>query len=373
MENTISTANYYILNKNFETVYSVDQYESLLWVERYYECGDFEIICPPNQDVIEYASVGNYLMSSESPILMIFEKITITTSAEEGVRYKLEGRSLESILDRRVILHKTLIKNNLEDAIRQLLDVSFIKPSDSGRKIDIFEFQYSYDPRINSITCDYEFDKGTSVLEVIQTMCQNAGCGFKMILTDDHKFSFALVFGDDHTYDQDVNPWIVFSPNFNNLISDKYEKDAGEKYKNLIYVEGEVYNNQDPQQVIIGTATGLERREYFEDASDINHKVTDLETGEEITLTASEYTAQLKQRGNNIFSEKDYVTTVESEVEPRLVAVYREDYYIGDIVQVENILGFETKSRVTEFIIQHDSAGLQMYPKFTGLNTTANT
>lgn len=358
---------FYILDENFESVLVITHYESLLWVDRFDDCGDFEIKCIPSSEILQYAKQDNYIWSSNSDRMMIIEKISITTDADEGVKYTITGRSLESILERRILLYKTVFKDNLEDSLRQLLEVTFIKPDDSNRKISNMIFEYSHDTEINTKEVDYEFEKGTNLLEVIRSMVQGVNLGFQITLNDSQQFVFKVIKGINRSYDQDANPWIIFSPKFNNLIADKFESNQGENYKNFIYLEGESYNDQAPEELTYGSATGLLRREHYENAGDVNHKVTDI-YGNETTLSDAEYAAQLNQRIKDVYNEYTKQTTIESEVEAKVNNVYGVDYFIGDIVQVEDILGFTGKVRVTEFITSHSTTGIEMYPTFTGVD-----
>ena len=82
----------HVLNENFETIAVIDQYESLLWTDRYSSPGDFEIYTPVNEMMLTYPVVNNYLRFGETEHLMIVEDITIESNIEEGnhnKRYRL--------------------------------------------------------------------------------------------------------------------------------------------------------------------------------------------------------------------------------------------------------------------------------------------
>lgn len=357
---------FFILNQSFETVYYISHYESILWVDRYDECGDFEIICPPSYELLQYAQQDNYIWSSNSNKLMIIEKIEMNYDTDEGIKWKISGRSLESILDRRIFLYKTVVTKNLEDSIRQILDVSFIKPVDTTRKFDSLIFEYSHNAEINKVEVDYEFEKGTDLLEAITEMVQNAGLGFQITLNDSNQFIFKITVGTDRSYDQDSNPWIIFSPKFNNLTTNSFSSDGGKDYRNFIYCEGEAYNGAEAKQITYGSTTGLARREYYESASDIRHETSDI-NGTKTTLTEDQYMAQLNQRASDVYKKNNKAVQVDSEVEAKVNNVYGKDYFIGDIVQVEDSLGFTGKVRVSEFITSYSTSGMEMYPTFTGI------
>ena len=361
---------FYILDQDFNTVYFVDQYISILWVDRYNQPGDFELIAPPLTELFQYAVIGNYLWSSDSDRLMFIEKLELTTSVADGAKVKITGRSLESILSRRIFLYKTYFRGNLEDAIRQCLDWCIINPSDSSRKISNFVFEYSHDERINTLETKYQYEKGSTVEDSIKEIIEGAHLGYKITFNEStNQFIFKLYIGDDRSYDQDSLPWVVFSPKHNNLITNSFTFDGGESYKNVMYVEGDSESGTSSRgkTIITGDATGLDRREGYYSASDIQRKFTDEMTGEEVELTDEEYEEALQLKADEVAYENDVTTTVESEVEPRIGNAYGTDYFMGDIVQVENEFGIEHRIRVTEFITQYDSSGKKQYPTFTGV------
>ena len=97
-----------ILDKNFDTIGIIDTYESFNWTDRYNEAGDFEItmVLDTVQHTKELLSIfveDNYVYLGMSEHLMIIEDLNITTDQEEGNKLVVSGRSLESILDRRIV------------------------------------------------------------------------------------------------------------------------------------------------------------------------------------------------------------------------------------------------------------------------------
>ena len=372
MRDTISNGSFAILDQNFETLIYLDHYEELMWIDKYDEVGEVEVNAHPTEEIMAAAQLDNYIWSSLSDRLMIIDSVSFRFDSELGIRYLIKGHSLESILNRRVLLYKTVFKNNLEDACRQIIDWGFRVVTESGRYVSNFVFQYSYDSRISSKTVNYEYEPGTEILTCIQEMCQGAEIGFKITLNELKQFVFQLYIGEDRSYSQETNPWIIFSPKFNNLISDKLEQNSVDQ-KNFVFVVGEEYTQDDvhyPAEWIrrgIGEYTGLKRREKYESAADINHEVEQID-GTKITLTAAEYTAQLNQRATDRLNEFKVKKEIESEVDPNVNFEFGKDYFIGDIVQLENGYGYNEKVRVAEFIVDHSTAGLKMYPTFKNIN-----
>ncbi len=112
--------------------------------------------------------------------------------------------------------------------------------------------------------------------------------GFKIVLTDENKFAFSLYAGVDRSYEQTENPYVVFSPNFENIINSNYYSSRA-SFRNVTLVAGEG-EGAARRTAIVGSASGLGRRELFTDARDIS---SDTEDG---TLSDAEYMAQLRTK-----------------------------------------------------------------------------
>jgi hypothetical protein len=344
-----------VLNTNFESVDVVDNFKSMIWTDRYNSNGDFEMYLTINPDIFTRLKEDYYLWMKESEHCMIIENLSIDSDAEDGNRLIVTGRSLESLLERRIVWGQKVLRGNLQSAIQTLLNESIISPSIVDRKIEHFIFEPSTDPKITSLTVDTQFT-GDDLFVVIKNLCQSNDLGFKIVLNDHNQFVFSLYAGFDRSYAQVENPYVIFSPGFENIINSNYfTSKAGLKNVTLVAGEGEGASRK---MTVVGTASGLHRREIFTDARDISSEV---DGG---TLTPAEYTAQLQARGNEKLSEHTYITAFEGEVEATHLFKYGEDFFIGDIVQVANEYGHEGRAYISELIISQSEDGVSMYPTF---------
>lgn len=345
----------FILNKNMETVAIIDTYSSLIWTERYSEYGDFELYTFVDPVLLNYLRKDHYVVLRESYATMIIEDIFIDTDIETGRYITVTGRSLESILDRRIIWGQKTVTGNLQSVIHELLNDNIISPSDSDRKIDNFIFEESTDEYITQLSIDAQFT-GDNLYDVVKTLCDEAGVGFRIVLNDSNQFVFGLYNGKNRTFDQDENAYVVFSPEFDNIINSSYvESNKALKNVTLVAGEGEGSNRK---MTSVGSGTGLDRRELFTDARDISSN-----TGED-TLSDEEYFAKLENRGLTTLAENISVSSFEGKVDSLRTFVYGEHYFVGDIVQVANEYGIEGKARITELIRSHSEDGLDIYPTF---------
>lgn len=344
-----------ILDTNLEAVAMVDQYESFIWTDRYWQYGDFELYTAISDSLQSYFQQDYYVQSRDSDHVMIIEKIQIESDVENGNHVTISGRSLESILDRRIVWKQKTISGNLQTGIQTLLNEAIISPSDSNRQISNFIFETSTDTAITSLTIEAQYT-GDNLYDVIQTICEDNGIGFQITLNDDKQFVFKLYAGSDRSYEQTSLPYVIFSPKFENIINSNYIE-SKQALKNITLIGGEGEGSE-RRYTTYGSGSGLDRRELFTDARDISSEVD----GE--TLSDATYLAQLQQRGKEDLSEHVAITTFEGESETSVMFKYGEDFFIGDIVQVANEYGHETTSRIVEIVMSEDESGISVYPTF---------
>lgn len=351
-----------VLDTEFKSLDTLDIFESLIWTDRYFECGDFEIYTPAESEIMKMLPKGYYLYLKESEHIMIIEDVEIETDAEQGAHLKITGRSLESILDRRIIWGQTVLSGNLQDGIKKLLNENVISPSDENRKIPNLSFEESTDVRIKALTLEAQY-YGDNLYDAIVDICKNVGVGFKIVLNGTN-LVFSLYMGTDRSYSQVGNPYVVFSPGFDNLMNSNYIEST-RTLKNVTLVAGEGEgSDRKTTTVYLGTsaASGIDRRELFTDASGISQTV------EDGTLTDAEYISQLAQKGNEELSNNTETVSFEGEVDISATYTYDEDYFLGDVVQVGNEFGNEARCRITEFVRSQDETGNEYYPTFETLD-----
>lgn len=345
-----------VLDKEFNSIALVDSYISFIWTDRFCEYGDFEITTPYAIEMLETFKQEYYLWNRESDHVMIVEGHELITDADDGNTIIITGRSLESILDRRIIWYQTNIDGNLQNGIKKLLEDNIISPSDNDRKIPNFIFEESTDERITNLTMTGQYT-GDSLYDTIVSICEANNIGFKITLNDSNQFVFKLYLGEDKSFNQETNPYVVFSPQNENLIEGNYVENL-KTLKNVTLVAGEG-EGVERKTVTYGEASGLTRRELYTDARDISTK-----TDDDVTLTPAEYNNALSQRGEEKLAEWKTTKIFEGELDTTNMFVYKEDFDMGDLVQLRSGLGVERLARITEIIFSQNTSEETVYPTF---------
>lgn len=351
-----------ILDRQYETLDVLDTFESFIWTDRYRGYGDFEIYMPIHMLALSTLKQDCYLMIPSSDSRMIIEDIQTDTDAENGNHLTVTGRSLESLLHRRIIWGHTVLTGNFQDGIQRLLNENIISPSNTNRKIPGFTFKASTDTAITSLTIDTQF-LGDDLYEAIFALCEEKDIGFRVLPIDGGGFLFELYVGKDRSYRQEALPYVVFSPSYENMLSSNYlESKKGLKTVALAAGEGEGADRKLIEAADdSGGGSGLDRRELFVDVSGVSSSTSDGALPEE------EYIRQLKEKGREGLAETKITKSFEGEIEASHQFIYGRDFFIGDIVQVVNEYGMEARSRVSELVLSQSAEGESINPTFTAI------
>ena len=425
----------YILNPELEIIKVIDSASSIIWTSRYYEAGDFEVYIRADEGIQKALSPGNYLMRYDSETTYVIESLKLNTDAENGDYFTVTGQDLKSLLKRRIVWKQTTVNGTLKECIEKLLIENVITPENSARALPLLIGEYS----IRNIQIEAQYT-GDDIYEVITALCKTYDIGWNIRLTQDRKFEFYLYEGKDRSYGQDENDYVVFSYDFENLVTSEYSLDNS-SLKNVALVAGEgegLYR----RMCTVGVQHGTERRELFVDARDITS-----DTGEEITETFSvssrdkshtfsnyiysinkvtitdpdasvgsydsdnythnnqtwdcrtvyfndctsgwsessdkpihrtykvtitynkglspeEYNALLTQRGEEKLAEAQAVEGLSGEVDSIRQYMLDRDFFLGDIVQIENEYGVQAQPRIIEIIESEDENGRSVIPTF---------
>ena len=416
----------YVLNTNFEVVGVIDTYESFIWTDRWNSYGDFELYTSFDQNILNLCQQNYYLHINQSEHTMIIEGIEVETDAETGVKLRVTGRSLESILDRRIVWTQTTVAANtkFETAIKNLMDKAFRTsgvapdPGTSGgnrtisdaRKMTNLVFEASGDSYIDGILVEKTQYTGDVIYDILLQMCEdvNNTIGWQVTLDSDNHFVFKLKTGKDRSYQQtgyektmdtvfvsgktyyeynsttheyvvtqdvtkqknkdyyekvDILPYVIFSPDFDNIINTDY-LDSTEPMKNVTLVAGEGEGSS-RKTLIVGSASDLERRELFTDARDLRY--------EDYGSNASRYNQALKTRGLNKLTENSRMQSYEGQVEASRQFVFGRDFFLGDIVQMSNEYGINGAVRVVEWVMSESTSGSETYPTFDAVQIIDDT
>lgn len=354
----------YVLNRDFELVGIVDRFESLIWRPSYSDMGDFELYMSTTEKAVELLKENYYLVrtqdiSADSDDKIIYKKVMIiknikmNTDAENGDHLIITGKELKYILHQRLIWTQTNVSGTAEGAIRKFINQNAINPTDGKRKIPTLTLDAEL-----GLTDEIEKQATAKPLdEVIVEICTTYNYGWDIYIYD-NAFHFRLYVGTNRSYDQTTLPYVVFCDDYKNLNNSEYHK-VTENYANVALVGGEGEGLERIYETVNGDISGLDRFETFVDASSVS--------SEEIENTASKhliYAKRLREEGKTALAELEVSEAFTGETVNDGAFVYEEDYFLGDVVTVQNKYGVSKNVRIISAIECTDETGESLIPQF---------
>ena len=344
-----------VTNNKFEAIAEVDDYKSLQWGEAYQGCSTFEMWCPVNDKNSDCLKKGNIIWLGGDTAGLI--EIVNPQIEEDFTRmFDVKGRTIECFLTRRILWGTFYAQENDDIALsmQKMVDFNFVSLTQS--QIDS-NMQYRIMPWID---IDYDFSSGITsafqrtgdeVYDALLELAQNNNLGFRLKFKPDQtKMLFQVYKGRDCSIDnEEGNDPVVFDSNMEDVLSSNYYT-SDQDYKNIGFVAGEG-TGYSRSWLITGQEDidGLDRREIYIDARDVQSKSQDEEVNTK-TLSEQEYKETLSQRGEERLAEHAIVETFDSKL--RVVGdvnyEYGRDYFLGDIVTViDRELGVIVNAQVT--------------------------
>ncbi len=317
-----------LLDRDFQPVAFPDAFDSLIWDRRYYETGRFELHLPGALFPVLQQSA--YLYGKDFAETGVIEDLGFSQEAG-GEKCYAKGRFLDALLEQRVITGTGSLRGSAESVMRDFVTLYAI----NGRHPIPSLYLGAACGGTDSIEVQAV---GESLLERLYQIAQSQELSIRMRYSHvDAELYFDIWRGVDRTADQSANPRAVFSDAFENVTTSSYTCSRSD-YKNFAYVAGE---NAAGAQVLVQVdhSERGERREVWIDAKDIK---------QEEGMTSAQYSAALKQRGEEKLAEYVVAESVEAAVSTVGNLVYGVDYDLGDKCTYQNHrLGVACDLRIT--------------------------
>jgi hypothetical protein len=364
-----------VRDSDLKVIGILDTAQSVIWHSVYYGVGDFQIYINLN-DALPFISEAKYITRIDNDEVGVIESLLIADDVENGKMITFKGRFAKSILDRRVIYslsgksnNATVLSGLVEPEIHYVVQSNAIASSDSARNISILALgavsgsgKHIVDESGALAEKQVSFD---NLLTYTDAVLKEYGLASRVRLSG-AKLVYETYEGTDRSTDNtDGNQPIVFSKEYDSLLSSEYLKDTTQE-KNVALIGGE---GEGIERIctLVGTASGLSRKEMFVDASSISKKYKD-ENDTEQTYTDDEYIKMLKSQGLQSMSETKVVEDFNGAIDiTNGNWLYGRDVFLGDIVTVqENDIGVYKNVRLGEVTEYQDQDGYTVEAVYQG-------
>lgn len=346
-----------IINTNFELLGIITNFESLICVWNYYECGIFELTINKNKANTNKLKKDNMLIvNKRDDKILLIDKVVISTE-KNSKTMKVTGTCIKGVTKRRIIatngydrvsedyaenIQKHYLKNHLVESYYDNIrtterDIPWVKIAPTQNR----GIKTVWQARL------------TNLHDELKHISEDTGLGWYGYLNRNEKcIYFDSLKGTDRTINQIENPntheylkgftheqlqkytheqlqgtikhpYIIFSEKKKNLLEGK-TTDDNSNYKNVGYVAGKG-ENEDRLITVIGTAKGFDRREVLIDLNNI----------EDID--------ELNTEGQKKLDTYKIIQSIEGKIYQIPNMEWEKDFFLGDLVTLESDGIYEDK------------------------------
>ncbi len=337
-----------IIDKQFNLLGEIDNYESFILTRRWHTYGEFELRINRYKKNTEYLQKDNIIFlgnQRNKAGIITYKEIEVNEGGKFSENWIIKGFTLESLLNRRKIIPPFFFTSgpivnskafdsftgSAENVIKHYIESHIVDPIDSKRRIEEVILAPSQN-RGNNLSWQAQYE---SLDEAIEKISLETGLGIQAILN----FNFKKIvldtpIGKNLSVDQQENNPVIFSIMYDNIKNQRYTE-SNIDTRNVGYICGSG-EGVDKKIVEIGEVSGWDRKE---ETIDINIDI-DLYAYEEDGL---------REQGQQKLNEYKEIKTLEGQIINTGPFLYEKDWNLGDIVTIQNKdWGITMNSRITE-------------------------
>lgn len=297
-------------------------------------------------DNLTYLKVGNAVRINDTFYYINYSQVPDLELGELVIK----GVSFFGLLNNRIVWENYSRQARPEVIAKDLLNRHVVNPGNSSRKLH----QLSLAPEVNLSTSSVQYQNSYGIIrEQIETLCDTHDFGFRETMTDPYVPSARIEFYKG----KDLSDSVEFTTDAENVISESFEQsDFDERNVALVAGEGE---GTERELVTLGSGSGLDRKELYVDARDLQSE------NDDVVMTIAQYRQALVDRGESKLAEQQPVLILDGDinVQNQLYA-YGVDYDLGDIVRRSSpTFKLAYNARITEIQEIYEN-GLQIVPTF---------
>lgn len=330
----------------------IDDFTSLNIERHYKKMSRLTMIVEGSKENIDLLQKGRILIKSDDLqrgyLIQTREYLDDNTSQLEII-----APSVNVLLAQRIVLGQQQFAGNIETVIKSFVQTNAISPTDTKRVIP--NLVVATNSGINITATEATSNKQLD--EYLYTLTNKHDMSWDILINHTtKKFSFTTWQGVDRSTEQLVNPHVIFSKEFDNVLRQNYAESDSD-YKTTAIVAGDGEGADRTYVTTNNNFSGLERYELFVDARDLQSTYMN-QNNEEITLSPAEYQSMLSERGKDKIAEYTKIATFESEIDTYSQFEYGVDYDLGDKVSIVNDdLGIVMHTRVVSAVQSYKRQG----------------
>jgi hypothetical protein len=353
---------------------AINGYTSAMWVERYRDCGEFEIKSPLSLGLRDFLPVGTIIGNIDSMEPMIVENHEISEAKDEDSVLTITGRSFESYLENRIVgLNLARANSTLAEYILtpqyswnhavKLINDHIYNVSNSIDQVSNVQARTDLPPsNVSPLTepnqnaaWEGRSISRESVLQALQSVLAIDDCGIRTIRRNTFNFPGGIAGWTAYLIHQGVNRTakVHFSWKAGDITKVEYLF-SDKKLKNSAMVLGRYVW----QMVDDATQTRWDKRMMIVDGSDLDGNLTAPPTGTALTTLLGKMTV----RGRQALARQSRVTVSQADISDTTQYHYRRDFDVGDLVTLNANYGQIATTRIVEYAEIEDENGTSGHP-----------
>lgn len=329
----------FFFDKELNMLGIVDYFISLRWRRKYFEAGEFEIVLPVNDYMMQFIATDVIVMRNNYTEAGIIETIEFSDNGTNE-EVTISGRFLSSLLSRRIVKSKINFSGNTIEGMNTI--VNAMTPLTTQWETE--------QVTMSSPHIDFQVTY-KNVYEYLCKLAEYSNIGIRVVPNVDSKvYMFEVWKGLDRTSEQNTNEEYSFSDDNFNIEQGKLV--MSEKTKaNYILVGGAGEDNNRVLVTVDDGKTGFDLYEVFSDQKSLSNK----------DLSDSAYREKLKSVGEGKLSDG----TFQLEVTALVQKDYKTKWNLGDIVNIKkDKWGVYTTYRIIEVEETIEDGKKTIYPTF---------
>lgn len=335
--------------------------DSVMWIERYREPGEFKITGLLSSGIRHELPLGTFISHTDTKTVMIVEDHNIKESLDQEATIEISGRSFETILENRIVGANLGYNDPIPPGLEYTLNAAPVAGQAmtlvnshilAGQVADPGD-EIPYVVVSNSIPAEGEqvsrVIKRQPVHKALLELLAIYDYGVKASRRADGSIEIAIHKGVNRASS------VGFSWKYGELTNAEYLW-TSRKDKNVAYVKGRYVE----EFYYTPGADKMNRRVLLVEAADLDDYLDTTPTGS--TLDAIRQ--KMYVRGQQALRQNNEINVAQADVADSTQYKYRIDYNIGDIVQIDANYGTDEVRRVVEFTEIEDENGESAHPSF---------
>ncbi len=327
-----------IYDTNLDFVGLTENQESFLWNIKYNEVGSFELHIPITEYNLDLFKIDRLISFRNTKKAGVIEAVRLFQTDFEN-KMIVDGRMLETYLDRHIIKENYYFNGRAKDSIYTLIE--------RYGKFKNFKIDKNFDDDTNvTFVADHK-----NLGSVVRSVCKACNYGYTIDTDFTNKvMTFRLFKGMEKTKRQKERNFVAFNDEYGNITKASNEINT-QLYRNVAYV----YSSNSNTKVEVGetSETGINRREVFVDGNGIDKD----------KMSAYEYLNALKSLGYEALKQNSIADSFSCDADPYGNFKYKDDYNIGDVVTVgKRVWSVDKDLRITEIteVYEHGIMKVQL-------------